>query len=73
MKGGILLSIAHHGDRFTKDIDFSVSGAVADLPVETVIDELRVRLIESVEELEYDVAYSHMNCGRLIQRKTGQH
>ena len=55
MKGGILLSIAHHGDRFTKDIDFSVSGAVADLPVETVIDELRVRLIESVEELEYDV------------------
>lgn len=55
MKGGILLSIAHHGDRFTKDIDFSLSDAVADLPVETVVDELRVHLTESVEELEYDI------------------
>lgn len=55
MKGGMLLAIAHSGERFTKDIDFSTSKAVAELPVETVVSELRARIPEAVEMLEYDL------------------
>jgi len=32
MKGGILLAVEYAGDRYTKDVDFSTTARVADIP-----------------------------------------
>ena len=55
IKGGILLALAHDSDRFTRDIDFSTSGGVAELPVGLVEQEIRAQLPTVVETLEYDL------------------
>jgi len=55
MKGGILLAIAHAGDRFTRDIDFSTRGSRAELPPETIFGELEGAIALAVDRLAYDL------------------
>lgn len=55
MKGGILLALAHHGIRYTRDIDFSTEVTVRALPVELIKKEIETSLISAVELLEYDL------------------
>ena len=55
IKGGILLALAHDSDRFTRDIDFSTSGGVAELPVDLVEKEIRAQLPSVIEALQYDL------------------
>lgn len=55
IKGGILLAIAHDGVRYTRDIDFSTTQTVRGLPVATIEGEIRSKLAESIESLEYDL------------------
>jgi len=55
IKGGILLAIAHHGLRHTRDIDFSTEATVKSLPIDAIRNELDSKLIEAVEMLQYDL------------------
>jgi predicted nucleotidyltransferase component of viral defense system len=55
MKGGILLAIRYGSNRFTKDIDFSTSKLLKDMPLETVRDLLDRSLVIAVAELDYDL------------------
>ncbi len=53
LKGGILLALEYNGDRFTRDIDFSVKESTREVAVDGVIEELRIALQQLVEELDY--------------------
>jgi len=53
LKGGILMALAHHGDRFTRDIDFSTSRTVAELPIDVVRNEIDSALSGVVGMSEY--------------------
>jgi predicted nucleotidyltransferase component of viral defense system len=53
LKGGILLALEYQGDRFTKDVDFSVRQKVQELAPATLVDELRNALALQVEVLDY--------------------
>jgi predicted nucleotidyltransferase component of viral defense system len=55
MKGGILLAIRYGSNRFTKDIDFSTSKLLKEMPLETVRHLLDRSLVLAVEELDYDL------------------
>lgn len=55
MKGGILLAIAHAGDRYTRDIDFSTTETRADLPPEKIVEELQGAIASAVDQMDYDL------------------
>ena len=53
LKGGILLALRHAGDRFTRDIDFSMRETPREADVEGVVAELKSALVLAVELLDY--------------------
>ena len=53
MKGGILLAVEYAGDRYTKDVDFSTTARVVDIPPERFEATLNAALASSSEQLEY--------------------
>lgn len=53
LKGGILLAIQYRGDRFTRDVDFSMKETVEQVDVASVVEELRAALALQVEQLPY--------------------
>lgn len=53
MKGGILLSLAYGGSRYTKDIDFSTQKTLDEFDTEEFVKELDISLAHAVEELDY--------------------
>lgn len=53
MKGGILLAVEYAGDRYTKDVDFSTTAQVKDIPPERFEDTLNAALAVASESLEY--------------------
>lgn len=55
LKGGILISILHKGERFTKDIDFSTEQIYQEFNELVFIEELKKQLIRSVNGLGYDL------------------
>lgn len=55
MKGGILLAIAHQGNRYTKDIDFSLAETIEEVPSTVITDQIKEQLPIAVEALEYDL------------------
>jgi len=55
IKGGLLLAVKYESDRFTKDIDFSTNKSLDEIGLDYVVNNLKKGLIESVEELQYDL------------------
>jgi hypothetical protein len=53
MKGGILLAVEYAGDRYTKDVDFSTTARVSDIPPERFATTLDAALAAAAERLEY--------------------
>ena len=53
LKGGILLALRYGGDRYTRDIDFSMKETPREADVEGVVAELRSALVLAVESLDY--------------------
>ena len=53
LKGGILLALRHAGDRYTRDIDFSMKETPREVDVEGVVAELKSTLVLAVESLDY--------------------
>lgn len=53
MKGGILLSLAYEGSRFTKDIDFSTPRTLKELDIQEFIRKFESALGRAVEQLDY--------------------
>jgi hypothetical protein len=53
MKGGILLAVEYAGDRYTKDVDFSTTARVADIPPARFEATLNAALVAASEKLEY--------------------
>jgi hypothetical protein len=53
MKGGILLAVEYAGDRYTKDVDFSTTARVADIPPERFASTLDAALAGASDALEY--------------------
>ena len=49
MKGGILLAVEYAGDRYTKDVDFSTTARVADIPPERFEATLNAALAAASE------------------------
>ncbi len=56
IKGGILLAVKYHSDRFTKDIDFSTQGRALPCDFDLILNELANSLINAEEALPYDIA-----------------
>lgn len=55
MKGAILLAIEFHGNRYTKDIDFSTSEKAAEANIDRILAELSQGLVIAVDSLPYDL------------------
>lgn len=53
IKGGILLAIRYHSDRYTKDIDFSTDKKINDIDVDSLHRSLNDSLRLTVETLDY--------------------
>jgi predicted nucleotidyltransferase component of viral defense system len=53
MKGGILLGLRYQSSRFTKDIDFSTSLKLSDLPPNEIREQFDQALPLAVERLDY--------------------
>lgn len=53
IKGGILLAVEYDGDRYTKDVDFSTSARVSEIPPERFEDTLNAALAEAADRLDY--------------------
>ena len=53
LKGGILIALNYAGDRFTRDVDFSVRERLQELDPEQLVAELKAALTAQVEALDY--------------------
>ena len=53
MKGGILLAVEYDGDRYTKDVDFSTSALVSEIPPERFAETLDTALAQASQHLDY--------------------
>lgn len=53
LKGGILLAIGYRGDRYTKDVDFSMRETLQEVREKEIVEELRGALALAVEQLDY--------------------
>lgn len=53
MKGGILLAVGYDGDRYTRDIDFSTTQTVSEVPPERYSEALGKALAVAVDRLPY--------------------
>jgi predicted nucleotidyltransferase component of viral defense system len=53
LKGGILLALAYGGDRFTKDVDFSMREKLQEIEPASLVEELRASLALQVEALDH--------------------
>jgi hypothetical protein len=53
MKGGILLAVEYEGDRYTKDVDFSTSALLMEIPPERFSNTLNVALAAASQSLDY--------------------
>lgn len=58
MKGGMLIAIRYHSDRFTEDIDFSTSDKYKDINVAEFKEELNEALLIAYDTLNYGVRCS---------------
>lgn len=53
LKGGVLLAIRYHSERFTEDIDFSTELKLQKFDEQSFLEELEQNLIKAVENLNY--------------------
>jgi predicted nucleotidyltransferase component of viral defense system len=53
LKGGILLALEYAGDRFTKDVDFSMREKLQEVDPESLVQELKASLALQVEALDH--------------------
>lgn len=56
MKGGMLMAIRYHSDRFTRDADFSTRARYEPKAAESLVEELDQQIVVANEQLPYDTA-----------------
>ena len=56
IKGGILMAIKYHSNRFTRDIDFSTPNSVENEDIDSFLDHLLDAITDASEALPYNLA-----------------
>lgn len=62
IKGGILLAVRYHSDRYTKDIDFSTNKKLDEIEPKQITETLNRNFLQAAERLGYDLDCRVQSC-----------